>query len=107
MKRTILLAAALLCSTSAWAVSIEGDDAFACYDLSYQRRIDTVAGSGDKEAVVKLVQLGLDTRKCAALPAGLKVRIEENSFPYACVAKLGNTGPCLWVRQRNVNVKGG
>lgn len=103
MRIALLAAALALAPNLAQAAFIEGDDAFACYDLAYQKRVDSYAGAGDQAAAVKAINDGLASSACAALPAGLRVRIEDNSFPYACVAKFGTTGRCLWVRQRNVN----
>lgn len=99
----IALLVFLVAPTAVHAAYIEGDTGLACYELEYQRRIDRALGSGDTEAGKLLINEGLRTRQCAALPEGLRVRIEENSFPYACVVKFGTVGRCLWVRQRNVN----
>lgn len=105
MTRALIAILLVLAPLPSLAAVIEGDLALACRDLELQRRIDRIAGSGDKEAVGALLKLALASRQCFPLPAGLRVRIEENSFPYACVVKFGTIGACSWVRQRHVNPK--
>ncbi|GEP11761.1 hypothetical protein [Methylobacterium gnaphalii] len=102
LKLAVVIPLCLL-ALPARAAFIEGKLAFACEDLKVQRRLDDMVD--DKEAQTKLIQRGLDTGQCSVLPEGLKVRIEENSWPYACVRKIGSIDACVWVRQRNVNVR--
>lgn len=101
----ILLLPFLIIPSLAQAAYIEGDTGFACYDMEYQHRVDRMIAAGDRDAAKAVIDNGLRSGECAALPAGLRVRIEQNSFPYACVAKFGTAARCLWVRQRNVNPK--
>lgn len=97
-----LILSAVLASAAA-AATIEGKYPMACRTLEAHRRIDKAAGAGDREGVEAIVKQQLIRGECWAVEAGLKVRIEENSFPYACVTKFGTAGPCVWHPQREVN----
>ena len=103
--RIALPALFLLSASSAWGATIDGKLTMGCRDLDVHKRIGRAAGAGDREAVIKLIDGALASGACSKLPVGLKVRIEENSFPYACVAKFGSAEPCLWIMQREVDVK--
>lgn len=101
--RLALLALALCAVSPASAAYIEGELGLGCSDLEYQRRIDRAAGAGDKQAASALVGRALAGGQCVALKDGARVRIERNSYPYACVTPFGSADECLWVLQRYVN----
>ena len=97
-----VILSAFLIDASA-AATIEGKYAMACRTLEAHQRIDKAAGAGDRDGVTAIIKQLLARGECWSVEPGLKVRIEENSFPYACVAKFGTAGPCVWHPQREVN----
>lgn len=96
--RIALATVLLLASATAQAATINNDLAFACADLGDQLRIDRVIAARDQEAVTRLIEEGFRAKRCMNLPKGLGVRVEERVGKFSCVAKLGSTGRCLWLR---------
>jgi hypothetical protein len=103
--RIAVLALSLALAPSAWAATIDGPNTLGCRDIEVHRRIGRAAGARDRQGIEAIVNAAMRSGVCSPLPVGLKVRIEENSFPYACVTKFGTAGPCLWIMQREVDVK--
>ena len=96
MKRFALILVTAAIATPAAAQRIVVEDTIACRDPDLLSRIGNVRRSGDTVGAVRVLRESRAAGRCRDLPAGMRVRVEEQSVLQECLAPFGSSDPCMW-----------